>query len=127
MRLMWETFFGREVNVDGGGGLKQIHFVPWKTKLVFKAGKKGGVTPVEEPMTWVDAAKVAAILCLVEFFGEYAMQSTFPWPGCTLMALQIWCVQGAFFLLRKFTLLFATLTGLTLLGTATIKKQKKEE
>ena len=118
--------FGGQSNIDGGWWM-QLHFVPWKPKLVMEAGRNGKVTPVEEPMTWVDAAKVAAILCMVEFFGEYAMQNMFPWPGCTIMALQIWCVQGAFFLLRKFTLLFATLTGLTLLGTATIKKQKKTE
>jgi hypothetical protein len=121
------NLFGREVNISGGGSLRQIHFVPWKTKLVMEAGRNGKMTPVEEPMTWVDAAKVAAILCLVEFFGDYSMQHPFPYPGCTDIVLQAWLIQGAFFLLRKFTLLFATLTGLTLLGSAAVKKTKKKE
>jgi len=105
--------------------MQNLHFVPWKSKLVLKQGENGKVTPVEEPMTWVDAAKVAAVLSLVQFFADYSMQHPFPYPG-SAEALYCWLIQGIFFLLRQFFILFASLTGLTLLGTSAMKKTKKE-
>ena len=106
--------------------MTQLHFIPWKPKLVMRQGANGEVTPVEEAMTWVDAAKVAMILSLVQFFADYSTQHPFPYPGCTDVMLQAWLIQGVFFLLRNFFILFASLTGLTLLGTATVKKTKKK-
>ena len=118
-------FFGGQTRVDGDGWMQNLHFVPWKSKLVLKTGENGKVTPVEEPMTWVDAAKVAAVLSLVQFFADYSMQHPFPYPG-SAEALYCWLIQGIFFLLRQFFILFASLTGLTLLGTSAMKKTKKE-
>lgn len=106
--------------------MQSIHFVPWKPKLVMEMGENGKVTPVEEAMTWVDAAKVAMILSFAEFFVDYCTQHTFPYPG-TSEALTVWGIQAVFFLLRKFFTLFAALTGLTMLGSAALKKAKKEK
>ena len=121
------NLFDKHINIGGDGSMQSIHFVPWKPKLVMEMGENGKVTPVEEAMTWVDAAKVAMILSLVQFFADYSTQHPFPYPGCTDVMLQAWLIQGIFFLLRNFFILFASLTGLTLLGTATIKKTKKEK
>ena len=120
-------FLGKQTNIELSEGFMQnIHYVPWKRKIVMEVGKNGSVNPVEENMNWVDAAKVAAILTLVQFFTEYSMQTPFPYPGCTMIMLQAWCIQGAFYILRQFFVLFSSLTGLTLLGSAALKKKKEE-
>jgi len=124
--LMRVNLFGDQSQVVGSRYSMMLHFVPWKPKLVMKQGCNGDMTPVEEPMTWVDAAKVAAVLSLVQFFADYSMQHPFPYPG-TAEALTCWLIQGVFFLLRQFFILFASLTGLTLLGTSAMKKTKKKE
>ena len=118
--------FGGQNNLSSSGWLTTLHFVPWKPKLVMECGPNGKVTPTEEPMTWIDAAKVAVILSFAEFFVDYCTQHPFPYPGA-MVDINAWLIYAVFFLLRKFFTLFVALTGLTWIGSAAIKKSKKEE
>jgi len=89
-----------------------LHFVPWKPKITYITDGNGGQTPVEEPMDWKDAAKVALVLMVANLFIVWLPGK--PLPTCQEEAITF-IYSLIIFMGQNFFSAFISLTGLTLL------------
>jgi len=99
---------------------------PLKPQQVLTVNPNGDESTHTEFMTYRDAAKVAFILMLADFFTDFIIQHPFD-PACGSYLLQMWLIASFTYAARSFLVKFIALTGLASLGAAALKRNQNKQ
>jgi len=99
---------------------------PFKPRQTLIVNPSGNEIEHTELMTWRDAAKVAFILMLADFFTDFMVAHPFD-PAVGSYLLQVWLIAAFTYMARSFLVKFIALTGLASLGAAAMKRNQHKK
>jgi len=90
-----------------------LHINPLKRKVVLVTNdESGGTVEKEEPMSWVDAAKVSLVIMLAQIFMVWLPRHQWPITCWEAFCFDLLCFAG-----QAFFATFIALTGLSRIAT----------